>query len=115
MTCKECIHFELCSAMGEDIFGNKWKDKVEDVCDHFDDRTKFIKLPCKVGDTVYYIPFGNNITESKVAQITIEPIEEIGVSFLCYGGISFDLRFIGKSVFLTREEAERAIEERSKR
>ena len=81
----------------------------------YDENGRLVVLPCKVGDTVYYIPFGNNITESKVAQITIEPIEEIGVSFLCYGGISFDLRFIGKSVFLTREEAERAIKERSKR
>lgn len=64
--------------------------------------------PCKVGDTVYYIPSGNHIIECIVAQIVIEPLAEIGMSFLCYGGVRFDMRDWGKTVFRTREEAERA-------
>ena len=70
--------------------------------------------PCKVGDAVYYIPFGNHIVECKVAQIVIEPFEKIEMSFHCYGGIAFDMRHIGETVFLTKDEAEKALAERSK-
>jgi hypothetical protein len=68
--------------------------------------------PCKLGDTVYVV-FGNGIIECIVAQITIEPHAEIQYSFHCYGGMTFDMRFWGDSVFLSREEAEKALKERS--
>lgn len=55
--------------------------------------------PCKVGDTVYSIMYGHNIIECKVAQITIEPHASIGMSFRCYGGMTFDMRHWGKTVF----------------
>lgn len=66
--------------------------------------------PCKVGDTVYVCFSRTRVIECKVAQIIIEHIEEIGMSFICYGGMRFDMRHWGKTVFLTREEAERALE-----
>jgi len=51
----------------------------------------------KVGDTVYQTDNAGDIYESQVTQVV-------------YGtkGIAFDERAIGKSVFLTREEAEKA-------
>lgn len=66
--------------------------------------------PCKVGDTVYVCFSRTRVIERKVAQIIIEHIEEIGMSFICYGGMRCDMRHWGKTVFLTREEAERALE-----
>lgn len=66
--------------------------------------------PCKVGDTVYVCFSRTRVIECKVAQIIIEHIEEIGMSFICYGGMRFDMRHWGKTVFLTREEAEMALE-----
>ena len=66
--------------------------------------------PCKVGDTVYVCFSRTRVIECKVAQIIIEHIEEIGMSFICYGGMRFDMRHWGKTVFLTREEAEKALE-----
>lgn len=66
--------------------------------------------PCKVGDTVYVCFSRTRVIECKVAQIIIEHIEEIGMSFICYGGMRFDMRHWGKIVFLTREEAEKALE-----
>ena len=66
--------------------------------------------PCKVGDTVYVCFSRTRVIECKVAQIIIEHIEEIGMSFICYGGMHFDMRHWGKTVFLTREEAEKALE-----
>lgn len=67
----------------------------------------------KVGQTVYHI-FGSTIIDCKVATITIEPFAEIGMSFCCYGGITFDMRHWGKIVFLTKEEAEKALERSGK-
>lgn len=66
--------------------------------------------PCKVGDTVYVCFSRTRVIECKVAQIIIEHIEEIGMSFICYGGMRFYMRHWGKTVFLTREEAEKALE-----
>ena len=66
--------------------------------------------PCKVGDTVYVCFSRTRVIECKVARIIIERIEEIGMSFICYGGMRFDMRHWGKTVFLTREEAEKALE-----
>jgi hypothetical protein len=66
--------------------------------------------PCKVGDTVYVCFSRTRVIECKVARITRENIEEIGISFICYGGMHFDMRHWCKTVFLTREEAEKALE-----
>ncbi|MBR3974392.1 MAG: hypothetical protein IKJ88_00870 [Clostridia bacterium] len=54
--------------------------------------------PCKVGDTVFQVG-----TDRKIYQFTI--------SKLIYDtdGIAFDERAIGKSIFLTKAEAEQAL------
>ena len=59
-----------------------------------------IVLPCKVGDTVYQID-AERVFESKVKAIVYDT-----------ENIAFDERAIGKTVFLTREEAEKALKER---
>lgn len=105
-TCKDCIHYDLCNRAGT-LFNHKAFGA--EACHFFKNKDRLLDLPCAVGDTVYYIPFGSNIIECVVAQITIEPFEEIGMSFHCYGGITFDMRFIGETVFFSREEAEKAI------
>ena len=56
--------------------------------------------PCKVGDTVYQIDTAGNIYESKIIKTIYDTY-----------GIAFDERAIGKSIFLTREEAENAFAE----
>ncbi len=82
---------------------------VERLADHLL-ANGVIVPPCKVGDTVYSIMYGHNIIECKVAQITIEPYASIGMSFRCYGGMTFDMRHFGETVFPTRDEAEKALE-----
>lgn len=59
-----------------------------------------IVLPCKVGVTVY--------------QIDAERVFKIKVKAFIYDteNIKFDERSIGKTVFLTREEAEKALKEK---
>lgn len=62
-------------------------------------------LPCTVGDTVYEHD-GVRIYESVITSIILT-----GSQILFHTeGIGFDETAIGRSIFLTREEAERALE-----
>lgn len=57
--------------------------------------------PCKVGDKVYQTD-GVRIYESTIINVVYDTY-----------GIAFDERAIGESIFLTREEAEKALKERA--
>jgi hypothetical protein len=60
--------------------------------------------PCKVGDTVYQVD-GVRIYESTIDEITYTARTTIYYT----NGIAFDDRAIGASIFLTKEEAEKAL------
>ena len=75
--------------------------------------------PCKVGDTVWYIEGGyyrkNNL---KAKPITVTEISQKEVKgklqwAIIANGTRYKFTSIGKTVFLTREEAEKALAERS--
>lgn len=56
MTCKDCAHYEVCNDSADiSICIHKIDKKVETACKHFKDKSKFIELPCKAGDTVFVI------------------------------------------------------------
>jgi hypothetical protein len=69
---------------------------------------RLVVLPCKVGDKLYRV-FDGNISEHEVLNMKY---------FARQGRLGIDMapffpdagRFIGKTVFLTREEAEKALE-----
>lgn len=87
MTCKDCVHYEVCNIFGDEVLGNF------DICVHFKDKSKFIELNCKL------------------FQYDSERIYELKVKKIIYdcGYIAFDNESIGKNVFLTKEEAEQAL------
>ena len=62
--------------------------------------------PCKVGDTIYQID-GVRIYQSTIHEITYTSSKVIFVT----ENIVFDERAINNSIFLTREEAEKALKE----
>lgn len=82
-------------------------------------------LPCKVGDTVYIIENGDMLNiDLSVCSVIEDEIYEMGYGrtqsgelkwcfLVIESGEDFYDSDIGKTVFLTREEAERALEERS--
>lgn len=47
MNCNDCIHYEVCKDC-KHVFERK-------MCDLFQDKSKMIELPCKVGDTKYIV------------------------------------------------------------
>lgn len=76
-----------------------------------------VRLPCKVGDTIY-APTRNIISEFRVSQFDYGGYEEsyLWVEWYLTKGITGNYRMdgiraseIGKTVFLTREEAEAAL------
>ena len=49
-TCKDCLHVEVCEEYGE-VFSLIKGGK----CSLFKDRSRFVELPCKVGDSYFEI------------------------------------------------------------
>lgn len=86
--------------------------KYEDLEEH----GRLVKLPCKVGDTVYAIGFNNNkpiIYESVVLRILITEKEIVFNVKVDEFEINSQLKqsMFGKTVFLTQAEAEQKLNE----
>ena len=76
---------------------------------------RLVVLPCKVGDTVYEVTSRKTISEYRVKAIRVELfctfIEwDIVAGFVDKSLFGVSVDEIGKTVFLTREEAEKALE-----
>lgn len=120
MYCKDCIHHNVCYYAGrlktKDSDGEKRiiaeTNNVEDTCENFQDRSAWVKLPCKVGDTLYEPTDRGTISEYEVTAVYVELFSifvEWRISEDIVHGINSNE--IGKTVFLFHEEAERALKE----
>ena len=98
MTCKDCLHNEMC-------YGTHTDDSP--TCCDFKDKSLYIELPCKVGDKVYVIDCGY-IKETVFEYATIE----MGDYVTLYDEYQNELKF-EYNTFHSREEAEKALKERN--
>ena len=77
-----------------------------------------VLLPCKVGDRLYEVMGRKTVSVYKVRAIRVELfslfIEWDIVEGIVWKSLVINADDIGKTVFLTREEAERALKEREK-
>ena len=121
-TCRDCLHVDVCKKWAWDAFGADTQFPYKEPCEYFKPRTQFIELPCKVGDMVYalwsvptetkYIVYCAEVKKisqyKKYLRLTtvfeIEPIEFRGRRK------EYQIDDFGKLVFLTKEEAEKALE-----
>ena len=103
--CENCYHKNLC----------KYSGNVT-VCENFKDKFLIAELPCKVGDILFvvdYEPGEECIDKVKCNSIEFDNcgmsiyVETIEGSYDTYIPDDF-----GESIFLTRTEAEKALEER---
>ena len=131
--CEECLHNVIC-----ELWRKEERQDAESVltgglsdCPIYKSASSTIALPCKVGDTVYYVTkLLNNetvIVEGEVFEfcITHERATKDKYRFYFWAkgeefirrqySIWCDFTDFGKTVFLTREEAEAALAERSKK
>lgn len=82
----------------------------------YKEKDRYIKLPCKVGDIVYYI-FEGEIRELTVISLSYmfsENIKHFNLHTTNYRGavLSYEIKDIGKTVFLTKVEAEAELRKR---
>lgn len=105
-SCKDCLSCKVCYRT--QVEGIPECTEVRD-CPHFKDRNRFVELPCKVGDKVYYITGLSRkiIKPAIVKEITINCN---GVSKLSVetNALVFESPFVS-TFYLTKEEAERAL------
>lgn len=105
MTCKDCIHENVCSALIEK--GLPWVEKeypADVFCTAFRNKSLVIELPCKIGEPIYRVcsPRG---TYHKPYVRKFK---------LTYKTLKSTIEDFGKTVFLTRAEAERVANGREK-
>lgn len=89
-------------------------DRLEELAEA-DRAGRLVVLPCKAGDTVYEVTSRKTISEYRVKAIRVELfctfIEwDIVAGFVDKSIFGVPVDEIGKTVFLTREEAEAALE-----
>lgn len=125
MLCKDCVHYEVCKfkdlpAPLSDSYIRE-SECIEKRCGDFQDRSRFVELPCRVGDKVYF----NNVhlRYARVIAIYIDASGgmfdlDITTNIATATGyehfINKDYTFedIGRRLFLTSEEAEQVLKER---
>ena len=88
-------------------------NRIRDL-DRADKDGRLVVMPCKVGDTVYEVTSRKTISEYRVKAIRVELfcifIEwDIVVGFVDKSIFGVPVDEIGKTVFLTREEAEKTL------
>ena len=72
MKCKDCIHYTAHKHFyfGEEDFDEYFNDdNVESQCPEFEDKRKWVKLPCKVGDTLYMPWQWNGATQGSSSRV----------------------------------------------
>lgn len=101
-------------------------EKLKAELEHYEglkEQGRMIELPCKVGDAVWtnlsisgwFLRQKDRPYEARVVFIGLNDSKDMGygyINVLYRNGnmFTFDFSDIGKSVFLTREEAEKALE-----
>lgn len=114
MTCKDCLCSDVCIETRDQIqmLAYQSRNDVEKVCHNFKDKTRFVELPCKVGDIVYII------SEGDIIPLYVGCIENNhrGISILGFNEEYFGNKTItlypDKQIikwFLTPEEAKKAL------
>ncbi len=112
MTCKECVHYEVCVYLGNILDVS--------ICDDFKPKSRFVELPCEVGQTVWrVVTMGTGVKFKKVGYNTWREREQTIKHFIRSVTVTknnfYDIVFggdFGKTVFLSREEAERELQKR---
>ena len=99
--CKNCLHAPVCKKLP------KMPGAIVAECNEFKDKSRFVELPCKIGDTVWCI---RNFHGHKHPQMGI--VSEM--HFTREMKLHIVVKYVGcgqwgEKIFATREAAEAAI------
>lgn len=103
MICKECLHVDVCGKL-------IWKETDGSIiCNDYKNRSRYVELPCEIGNTVYCIR-NHQIVTDKVVDYDIWSIKDgIKLRLTLDQYRSYIVGSLGVDVFLTLQEAEAAI------
>lgn len=73
MTCNDCLHVKICQKAR--IMDPTHNYAIE--CNDFKDRSRFVELPCKIGDTVYFGYYLSRIKQYKIDEWIVAKISFI--------------------------------------
>ena len=118
MTCKDCVHCEICR---EDKMLTAFDENQEALCTAFKPKSRFVELPCEVGQKVWFLKSTNwqhsewEVAEGKVSMLQ-QKVDKSWKVRISHNSSVWDITLdkIGTKYFLSREEAEKALAERSK-
>lgn len=106
-SCKECLHYDVCEArIAADENYSERNYTENNNCSNFKDRTQFVELPCKVGNTVYFV-IDEEIIKETITGFEIDKQGDLWINTHKYDYLLRDK--FGETVFLSREEAERVL------
>ena len=133
--CGDCLYAPMCKKSTVHTHNSDYGEIISQlenpegyymsICSEFEDKSQYIKLPCKVGDTVYVdtrtlLTYSRGIKEENLPAYFVGKVVSFRITekkklvkiriqekwLDNYYFVSF-----GKTVFLTREEAEKALRE----
>ena len=120
MTCKDCIHWKACKDSAYEYYGEDAASAYDDDscckvfaenCVNFSNKSEWFHLYVKDHGMAYYpLGYGNK------AQVIEEPIYGLAIKNGKHYIIDEcgDFYEIGEEVFLTKEEAQKVVEQRKK-
>lgn len=110
MNCRDCLHFKACYEMACANEAEEFNTLFANKCEDFTARSEWVHLPCKVEQQLWFVENGE-IKASTVDRLVYEELSTDDI-FTRIDGYGFSVCFedVGKIVFLTREEAEKALE-----
>ena len=115
MTCKDCLHYEVCESYSKrESLATLY---CAEECLGFTDKSEWVHLLVRVGDQVF-VMYGYEIQHTSVYSMKIESEDDHFVFIIkcmvSQGGARFEKFIFGKTVFLTHEEADKALKNRRK-
>lgn len=100
-SCKECIHFDRCKGLYK---FDRLQKAVSKGCSYFKDHSRFVELPCKLGDEIFCATIGK-IYQGIVGRIELD---DEGFAIITTDGYCVDSTIC----YHTQEAAEQALKER---
>lgn len=91
MTCQDCLFYDFCNDYNEypeyvqhceQTTGSEFK------CSHFKDKSRFVELPCKVGDTVYLVDRTRDGIIGSIYRVVECSVEKIVLKYRTYQKIT---------------------------
>ena len=128
-SCGDCLYAPMCKKSTVYTHNSDYGETISrlenpegyymSICSEFEDKSQYIKLPCKLGDRCYHVTKYRSISDCTVSAIHYgRPLKQKGSEYIVLrstntGYVSDKLSFkdFQENVYFTREKAEKALKE----